>query len=301
LNPAQQRRLSIAVEVVPGAGTQDGEDLAQVLTVAFEHVLVRRAVAVRRTVAVRGVRETRESLQHGRHVARFEYLVRVSGMDQAARHSGESRGFGLLRDADAARGLDRLRAGRPVRAGARQDDRDGFLVLLQRERAEEVVDGAAVTAFLERFAELQSAVLEGERAARGDDVDVVGFDGHAIAHFLHRDPRAAAQDVAEHARVVGREVLHDDIRHAAVFGHLIEEFLERGQAAGGRADADDDERQVGPIFEANRGDGVRIPVRALLDLSLFVFGHRRSVNRFAQGVKETSGWVRLSARTGGRV
>jgi hypothetical protein len=56
-------------------------------------------------------------------------------VDETAGHAREGRGLGLLRDAVAAHGLDRLRARRPVRARPLKNAANRLFVLLVGERA----------------------------------------------------------------------------------------------------------------------------------------------------------------------
>ena len=157
-----------------------------------------------------------------------------------------SVGFGGLHHHHAALALDRAHPEGAIRTGAREHDAHGALVLVCGERAEKEIDRQALAAGRGGLEQLQRAVEEGHVAIGRDDVGAVGLDDHAVLDFEHLHAGVAPDQVGEDALVIGREVLHQHESHARVdFGrHAGEEGLERGETAGGGADADDGERRM---------------------------------------------------------
>ncbi len=178
-------------------------------------------------------------LDQRRDLARGEDAVREAGGDQRLRHPGELGGIGVLRDAQAAGGLDRLGARGAVGAGAGEHDGDGAVAERHRERAEEVVDGMSEAAALHGLAEMQPAIGEGERATGPDHVHVTGQHAHAVDDLLHRHGRVPGEDFGHQAGVVGRQVLDHDVRDPRPVGGTGEEVDQGRDTACGGADADD--------------------------------------------------------------
>ena len=58
----------------------------------------------------------------------------------------------------------------------------------------------------------------------------------AAFHYLHGSP--PCQDFWQHAFAIGRQMQNHDEGHAAVGGHVIEEFMKSIEATGRGADAD---------------------------------------------------------------
>ena len=71
-----------------------------------------------------------------------EHEIDDAGADRVLRHAGMGRGCRILRDRDAALGLDEAQTQRAVGSGARKDDADRALLLVLGQGAEEDVDRA---------------------------------------------------------------------------------------------------------------------------------------------------------------
>ncbi|HWJ06406.1 MAG TPA: hypothetical protein VNS57_11570, partial [Steroidobacteraceae bacterium] len=231
LDPPQQRRLLVLREVVPGLGAQLHAD-------ALEQAVPQRGRR-HRVGAAEGMPDVLDQLR--RHFRRWQHEVDHAGRDRAARHAVVFGGVRGLRDAQAAFALDRSQAERAVAARARHDDADRALVLRAGERKEEVVDRETRLALFVVRRQVQRAVDDLEVVPRRDHVRAVGLELHAVLGLEDPHARVTTHQFDQHARVVRREVLHEHERHAArlVGGHRGEERLERGDAAGGGADADD--------------------------------------------------------------
>ncbi len=154
--------------------------------------------------------------QHFGHVLRAEDEVSHPRFDQAARHGGELRRVGVLCDADPADRLHRPRPGGSVRPHPAHGNGDGPFPLLFGQGAEKVIHGPAMARLLQRLAEPEGPVFDGERAARADDVHVVRLDRGAILHLLHRHGGALGEDIDHHAVALRRQVLDQHEGHAAV-------------------------------------------------------------------------------------
>ena len=151
-----------------------------------------------------------------------------------------------LRDRQAAALLDRLDAERAVAAAARENDRDGVLVLVRREAAEQHVDRVALVVVRLRLADVELAPLDGHEPAGRPHIDVVLAQGLAILGIGHRELGGPSQDVGEHARMVGRHVgAHDERHRCRAWGHATKQPPQRLKAAGGGADPDDEQAILG--------------------------------------------------------
>ena len=74
----------------------------------------------------RDMRIARDGRQLPRDSGRRQHKIHYTGGDGASRHAVELRGSHFLSEGDAARGLDRLEAQRPIRCGSRQNDAEGL-------------------------------------------------------------------------------------------------------------------------------------------------------------------------------
>ena len=88
----------------------------------------------------RDLRIARDGHQLPRDSGRRQHKIRHAGGDGASRHAVVLRGSHFLSEGDAARGLDRLEAQRPIGCGSRQNDAEGFAAAVCRQGAEKKVD-----------------------------------------------------------------------------------------------------------------------------------------------------------------
>ena len=217
---ATQGGLLVPAEVVPGPLVEDvARDLHDV-----------------RRVGPRGEGpEVRH--QPGGHLLDPQHVVHGLGRDGAPRHAVEPGGLGGLHHGHPAVLVDGRDALRPVVPGAGEDDPDCASAPVLRERGEEAVDGHAER--LGGLREVQPAAGEGERLVGRDEVDVVRRDLHAVLDLRDGHAGVLGEQLREDALVVGRHVLHQDERRAAVRRHEVEEPLVHVEPARRRPDADD--------------------------------------------------------------
>jgi hypothetical protein len=91
--------------------------------------------------------------------------------------------------------------------------------------------------------ELQRPTDDDHAPVRRDYVDVVRLDRRLFVNLHDRHFRRPRQDFRQGAGVRGRQVLHQDERHAGIGRQRLEQLRERLQPAGRGADADDRERR----------------------------------------------------------
>jgi hypothetical protein len=140
-------------------------------------------------------------------------------------------------------------AQRAVAAHPGKDDGDAGRLLVLGERAEEKIDGQVQAPGRDLRQQVERPVQQRHVLAGGDHVDVVRLHGDAVLGLRHGHARRALEQLDEHPLVRRIEVLHDDEGHVRLARHVLEEELERLQAAGRGADADDRKRA------ARTGDG----------------------------------------------
>lgn len=149
-----------------------------------------------------------------------------------------------LREGKTAAFLDRTQTARAVAAAAREHDAHGVLALVFGERFEKAVDRPPILPGRCGLAQLQQALVDGERGVGRDDVDVPAQHGRAIGGFMHRYLRVALQQFGQEAQVVGRKMLHEHIGDVAAGLHVFEEGAEGFQPTG-RCAKTHDQRKVG--------------------------------------------------------
>ena len=143
-----------------------------------------------------------------------------------------------LNEHEATGLVDVADATRSVAAAPRQDHRDRPPSTVPRQGAEEHVDGQRQLLLAIALAEEQAPAGDDHLLLGGDQVDVVALDRHPVGHQADRQVRPTRQQLVHEALEVGRQVLDDHERQAAVGGDVVEEPLERLEATRGGADAD---------------------------------------------------------------
>jgi hypothetical protein len=106
------------------------------------------------------------------------------------------------------------------------------------QRAEEQVDGDVLAARALQFVHQQQAVDHRHLPVRRDHIHVARFDLHARGDLDDRLAGDALQDRRRRAGMRGRQVQDHDKGHLGGRRHVFEQAQQRGQAAGGGADAD---------------------------------------------------------------
>ena len=169
-----------------------------------------------------------------------EHPVGDAGVARGPRHAVELRALDVLDDHEPAGLVDVADAARAVAAAAREHDRDRA-----RRRSPAPASGrrrrsgSVSSCCRSRSLEQQAPAGDDHLLLRRDQVDVVGLDQHAVLDEVDRQLGVPREQLVHQALEVGRQVLDDDERHPGVAREVVEEALERLEAAGGGADADD--------------------------------------------------------------
>ena len=230
LDPAVDGALLVQGKVLTGLGPQEDEDLLQ----GALGFLLQGASGPgdERGVLQVGDDPAGELLRRGHDVGQ----ARVDG---APGHAVE---FGRLRRLDEDHPglfLDRPKAQRTVGAHPREDDADALVLSVVRQGAEEEIDRQAEPPGGRRVEQVQYTVEDGHVLVGGDHVDLVRRDLHAVPDLDDLHGGGALEELHHDPLVGGVEVLDDDEGDAASRGHVLQEELQRLEAAGGGADADD--------------------------------------------------------------
>lgn len=196
LDPPHDRRHLVALEIDVRRGAEQREDP---LERRVRHGLGRGGVvasgggATERYDRQRLVGVPGDADQLGRDLLRREDEVDEAARDRGARHALVFRGFGTLRDGQAADALDVANARRAVRRRARHDHGDRAVLGGVGERAEEAVDRRVLRAVGRTLHERDVSVLDRHRHVRRHDVDVVGLDAHPVLGLEDRQRRLRRQ------------------------------------------------------------------------------------------------------------
>ena len=106
-----------------------------------------------------------------------------------------------------------------------------LLTLIFGERAEEEIDGQAETAQFNGNQQVQHTAQDGHVAVWRDDINAVWLCPCAV-HYLHDLQRGGAlEQLGHHAFLRRIKMLDNNIRHAAVFGHMLKELYQGLQPA----------------------------------------------------------------------
>ena len=223
-------------KIVPGLGTQQYKDFFQ----GALHVGCGGEVGGRQFA--KGVRYIGHEL--GGHLWRGQLVVDQPGGDGTGGHAVKLARRGALHHHHATRVLDGAQPQRAIAAGARKHDAHRPLALVFCQRLEQVVNRQSQPTRSNGVQQVQRALQKGHVVVGRNDVDAIGLHHHTVFHFKHLHAGVAANQVGQHAFVVGRKVLHQHKGHARVpvGGHAGKESLKRRQATGGGTDTDNGER-----------------------------------------------------------
>jgi hypothetical protein len=230
LDPPHERRGLVAAEVVAGLAPQQRADARQLAA----HLLGERVPDV---LLVQLPQVARVLDEPCRHLLGRQHVVHHARADRAAEHGVVPGRFGRLRHHHPAVLLDRAQAERAVAARARQQDADGAVALVLRQRVEQAVDRHPQARRRGRL-HAQHAALDRQHRVRRDHVHVVRLHRGLVAHLLDVHARRLAEQLRHQRGVVRVEVLHHHERHAAVGRHRGEELLEGLEPAGRGAHPD---------------------------------------------------------------
>ena len=165
------------------------------------------------------------------HLLGRQYEIDQTGRDRASRHLVVFGRLRLLGHHHAAHELDLLQAECPVAAGPREDDADGPLVFLRRQRAKEKINRRLRTVIFGGRRKLQSPFGDGQVLVGRNDVNAIRFDRHSI-RGLANGHRGLSRQQLDHQAFMRRGQMRDQHkRHPAVGRHVAEKLLERRQPA----------------------------------------------------------------------
>ena len=145
----------------------------------------------------------------------------------------------VLRERDAAGGLDLADAQRAVRARARQNDADRGRPLDRRERAQEMIDRVMRAPIVGTRRHGEHTVGDRDAGVGLNDVDVVRRDLGAVGGIDDRHRGVRLQQLGQTTLMFGIEVLDDHQRQARSRWQRVEEMREGTEASGRGTDADD--------------------------------------------------------------
>ena len=172
-----------------------------------------------------------------RDSGRRQHKIRHTGGDGASRHAVELRGSHFLSEGDAARGLDRLEAERPIRCGSRQNDAERFAAPVRRQGAEKRVDGhVAATVWPGRG--MKDSIGNAQIASWRNHVNMIGLGASLAFHFRDRHFACLGKQLRQMALVTRIEVLNQHECHAGIVRQMAEQLRECLQSAGGGSYAD---------------------------------------------------------------
>ena len=189
--------------------------------------------------------------------------------EAASRRTLRHAALGMVIELGLAEGqpamlLDRRDAERAIAAEPGQDDADGVLALVLRQRGEKRVDRDAAGRGRRWTSEMQGAASDRQDGVRWNDIDLVRADLHRVLDEVHRHRGVAGDDRDQGALIVGIKVLNQHEGHASVGWHLREERFEGVDTARRGAEAND---QPGSIrHNGGRSGSLPLGIRRLSTL-----------------------------------
>ena len=174
-----------------------------------------------------------------RDSGRRQDKIHHAGGDGASRHAVELRGSHFLSEGDAARGLDRLEAQRPIGCGSRQNNAERLAAPVCRQGAEKRVDRhVAATVWPGRG--MKDSIGNAQIASRRNHVNMIGLDASLAFHFRDRHFACLGKQLRQMALVIRIEVLNQHECHAGIVRQMAEQLRECLQSAGGGSYANND-------------------------------------------------------------
>nr|WP_310496833.1 hypothetical protein [Sandarakinorhabdus sp.] len=166
------------------------------------------------------------------HIPYRQHVVDQAGVRRAFRHSGHGVAvkFGL-REREAAVFLDSGQAERAIAASARKDDANRALALIFGQRLEKGVDRPAAIARRRGMDDPETTAADGHGGIGRDDEHAVRLDRHAVCRLDHVHGGEFADQLCQHAFVIGREMLDKHESHAGIGWQGSEKAFERLEAA----------------------------------------------------------------------
>ena len=192
--------------------------------------------------------------QRFRHLRLRKDKINRARRNRAARHAVIGGLTRLLRDHQPAFLLHGLQPKAAIGARSRQDHTDGARTAVLRQRIQQKVEWQPRPVARLRLREVQRAVADGQIGSRGNHIDVIGLDRHAVGCLLHRHRGMAGQQIDHHAFVCGVEMLDQDESHAVAGCQRAQESPTRLKAARRCTYPNNRERPL-PARGVRRGQG----------------------------------------------
>ena len=149
-----------------------------------------------------------------------EDKVDAAGVYGTLGHTGVLGRAFILGEGEAPGLFDGLHTLDPVRGGAGEDDPDGLAALFCRQGGQEDVHRQVAALGHIPISQVQGPIPDFHHLPGGQDIDVIGLRLRAVQDFRHRQHGGLAEDLGQHAVLLGRQMLQQDKGHARVFGQV---------------------------------------------------------------------------------
>jgi hypothetical protein len=186
-------------------------------------------------------RVLRDTCEFGRDVLRRQDQVDGACGHRTARHRVVAGGV-VLREGNAPLSLDGLQAHRAVGGSAGENHPYRTVALIIRQRLEKAINRAMRCPRPGPGGQLQHTRGDAQIPIGWNDVDVIRLDAQIVRHLVDWEGRGATEQLREGALVHGIEMLYEHETHARIEGEVLEQYRERLEPAGGRADSHDRKR-----------------------------------------------------------
>jgi len=121
--------------------------------------------------------------------------------------------------------LDGFQPERAVRSRAGENDTDSFLASVVSKRFEKGID-ASLPALRLAWTKLQRSIHNGHACIRGNNVELVREDLHAVFDLEHGHGSGVRQERREQTVMFRGQMLHQHERHARVAWQIFEKIRE---------------------------------------------------------------------------
>ena len=159
--------------------------------------------------------------------------INASGFDSATLRARRGGRWGLGGDGNASLGLNRSAALNSVQAVAGEDDGDGLVLAIRRERAKKMIEGTDAVRRASGTRWVKDAAGDGKERLRGSDIDMVRPEVRGFAEFFNGNGCFGGEIVRKGMRMAGAGVRQQNEGHAGLDWELGEQLGE-GRDAGFR-------------------------------------------------------------------
>ena len=180
----------------------------------------------------------REPSQERPDLRQLGDVIGLDVVERAARHVGAEGVLRILNHGGAAALLDRQQTAGAVVERTGEDGADGPRAVVVGGGAEKWVDGRTVAVLFGAADEPQPPRLDQHVVVGRGDVDAARRKRFLVLRMQRRKRAGAGEDMRECAAVIGREVENDHHGGRQIFRKRRRDFLQRLDAAGRGANAD---------------------------------------------------------------